>query len=490
MIRAALRMTLKSSLGLLLIGSSLDAEAKLKTSIFPAENLRSFTVPGEAAEICVIPSHFPEIDYSKKDLENEEALCSIDFRANAAICPKLENTNPGINVHLIPSGISRESLMEKNCFSPNPQKPEKNEAKKIAKYKLSTSCSYAPSLLAYYHFSRILGDIGDVPVAVIRTFSTRDYQTLGKLAMQRISKISEQGGTIGDKKLHSLIDDTWRSLNTSLSSPTTSKKQDQLFTESLGQTYGALQKNPRGEESYLEFFNQPGMADDHQQKMTAKFRDENPIFLKVASQSPLSAIVGGDFTQTNVQTFMQMRDASEMVLLDTLLNQQDRFGNIHYESRYFYQTPNQLDAWGHSKVKDSEKLPQDQELVNTSAVQIKRLVMKDNDCGVAKQNHFRQAQVLERVAHLRPKVYRQLLRLAQVYKQKPFVDFLKRDLLWTDADIKRVGENLLGGNGYPGIVGVLKKNCRDGKLKVDLDIDAHFSRKPIPLIDCETGERK
>ena len=45
------------------------------------------------------------------------------------------------------------------------------------------------------------------------------------------------------------------------------------------------------------------------------------------------------------------------------------------------------------------------------AVQVKTMMLKDNDCGVSKQNIARQAALIDRVAHIDPDVYQRVLQL-------------------------------------------------------------------------------
>ena len=101
----------------------------------------------------------------------------IDIRKNAAVCPKLNSTNPGLDIFAIPDGTTAQKFQDTNCKSP--------KGEKIAKYKLSTSCSYTPSLLGYYHVSRILGHVANVPPAVLRTYDLADHIVLGRKALTR-----------------------------------------------------------------------------------------------------------------------------------------------------------------------------------------------------------------------------------------------------------------------------------------------------------------
>jgi len=47
-------------------------------------------------------------------------------------------------------------------------------------------------------------------------------------------------------------------------------------------------------------------------------------------------LVGRTFTVENVQRMVQLRDASDLIVIDTLMNQQDRFGNVHCQNTYYY----------------------------------------------------------------------------------------------------------------------------------------------------------
>ena len=99
-------------------------------------------VPGRNAEICVIPKHLDAGRYFDKDSEIEAQLCNIDAHKNSAVCPKLNSTNPGLDLYSLPQGETLEHVEAARCKTTG--------AHKIAKYKLSSSCSYTPSILGYY----------------------------------------------------------------------------------------------------------------------------------------------------------------------------------------------------------------------------------------------------------------------------------------------------------------------------------------------------
>jgi hypothetical protein len=183
------------------------AYATLTPHLQRGEKIIEHAVPGRNAEVCIVPKHFTEADYADKDAKSEEELCDIDVNINAAVCPKLNSTNPGLDIYSIPQGLTSNKIEAANC--------KIADAKKIAKYKLSTSCSYTPAILGYYHVSRILGRIANVPPSVLRTFDLQKHIALGRKALTKTAT-------------DSLIHKTWLSLMAQLTAP--SKKQQTGLT--------------------------------------------------------------------------------------------------------------------------------------------------------------------------------------------------------------------------------------------------------------------
>jgi hypothetical protein len=210
-----------------------------------------------------------------------------------------------LDFYSLPNGFASQQVEASHCKTPG--------AKKIAKYKLSTSCSYTPSILGYYHLSRMLGGIANVPPAVLRTFDRQNHVALGHTAL-------------GETASSSLIHQTWASLLAQLAAGAGASKRDFLLTDDFTQSYGALSVNPTKEQFYKEFFN----GGSNNVARGATFRDKNPIVAMLARTADVNTFVGRAFTTENVQTMIQLKDAADLIVIDTLLNQQDRFGNIHY----------------------------------------------------------------------------------------------------------------------------------------------------------------
>lgn len=403
-----------------------------------------------ANEICVLPQHFPGAPYTENDIKRENKLCEMVSSENVAVCEKINSTNPGLNFYDLPDGMSAAQVEAKDC--------EVAGAKKKAKYKLSTSCSYTPSLLSYYHVSRILGGVGKVPPAVVRTFDLKRHVEIGRQALNRTAR-------------GSLISQTWSGLFSQLKSPASSSKKAHLFTTDLTQSYGALQWNPSDEAFYREFF--AGGSDALARAVA--FRDRSPVMKLLKSPQILREMVGSALNTQNLQKAVAMKDASEMIILDTLLNQQDRFGNIHFVLSAYRFDPSDLNEDGVPNLK-SEENPTAEEA--QGAVVVKRMVMKDNDCGVAKANIAKQAGLSQSLRHLDPKTYRKLLKLESVIEEASTQKFFMDELLMTSADFLSFKKNVKE------LVSKFRESCRAGNLHLDLDLDAHFSNRPIK-VSCE-----
>lgn len=449
--RRVVRLTQLLLLSGAFLGPSV-AHATLSAHLQRGEKIVDLPVAGRNAEVCVIPKHFVGGEYSDKDIEVETKLCNIDGNTNAAVCPKLNSTNPGLDFYSLPQSVARDDVAAR-C--------ETSGAKKIAKYKLSTSCSYTPSILGYYHMARMLGGIGNVPPTVLRTFDLKNHIALGHKALDQT-----KSGT--------LIHQTWADLVAQLTAGAKANRRDFLLTDDFAQSYGALSENPTKEEFYKEFFN--GGANNVARAQN--FRNGNPIIGMLARNSDISTLVGRNFTTENVQKMVQLKDAADLIAIDTLMNQQDRFGNIHYLQTYYYLDANDLNQDGSAKLKSSKSLTPE-EAARVGAVQVKKLLLKDNDCGVAKDNIAKQTGLADRIAHIDPRTYRLILRFDGIADSAETREFFVRELVFTANDYAEVRKNLKD------LATKLHQTCLQGRLKLDLDLQTHFSAQPLKAQSCD-----
>ena len=450
--KTSLRLSQFLLLCIVSLGSA-SAFATLSAHLQRGEKVVEIPVPGRNAEVCVVPKHFSGAKYSDDDLKVEDRLCSIDENSNAAVCPKMYSTNPGLDMYSLAQGLTPKQVEAARCKTPG--------AKKIAKYKLSTSCSYTPSILGYYHLSRMLGRIANVPPSVLRTFDLRNHIALGRTALAETAP-------------NTLIRQTWTSLMAQLTAGGNGSKRDLLLTDDLAQSYGALSLNPHKEKFYQEFFN--GGANNVARAVN--FRDRNPIVGLLSRNADITTLVGRSFTVDNVQKMVQLRDAANMIVIDTLMNQQDRFGNIHYVETYYYHDAKDLNPDGSANLKSSPKL-NPEEAAQVGAVRVKEMLLKDNDCGVVKQNVAKQAGLADRIAHIDPNTYHRVLLLDESADSPQTKEFFIEGLLFTPNDYMSVRKNLKE------LATKLHQACSQGKLRPDLDLQTHFSNLAPKVQSCD-----
>jgi hypothetical protein len=444
--------------------ASLSANATLNPLFPRGEEIEKIKVPDrEPPEICVIPRHL-KANYSERDLKEEKKLCEMNLYENVAVCPKMNSTNPGLDIHKIPKDYTRKQVVDSNCVIKVAKKRSgkvKNIAKKIAKYKLSTSCSYTPSILSYYHLSRFFGNILNVPPAVLRTVDLKNHLAWGRLALSKA-------------KAGSTIRQTWQGLYSQLSAGSASSKRDLLLTDNADQSYGALLQTASHEEFNKTFFN----GGTGNVGRTTNLRDKNPVIASLAKPGPLN--VGREFTAANVQKIVQLRDAANMIVMDTLLNQQDRMGNIHSIDRYYYLDAQDRDEAGQPKLKIAEDLEKD-DVSKLGAVSVSEVLLKDNDCGVAKDNIDKKVGLDKKIAHIDPNTYSRLLQLNAMMDTPDMKKFFNEELLFTSKDYASVRANLAD------LVNDLHATCISNRLSLDLDLQAHFTGQKSSA-GCELKE--
>ncbi|RYZ76107.1 MAG: hypothetical protein EOP05_05995 [Proteobacteria bacterium] len=439
--------------------AAVPAFATLTPSLPRGERTAQLPTLNGKTEICVIPTHLPQGLYSADDRALENDLCSMQPGQNVATCPKVYSTNPGVDFYSIPAGMTAQSVEQNNnCEA----------GKKIAKYKLSVSCSYTPSIIGYYHLSRLLGGAGRVPVAVLRTLDIDRHKDIANRALNIAAKTEGKDA---------IIYQTWSTVYSFLNKGKAFDKfKDMVFTDAIDQTYGAsirqVKERVLGDKDfYGELFTKAAKGESR----AAAFRDRNPVMAKVKSASPASSLVSTSFSASNVQALLQMKDVSDMILMDHIMSQQDRFGNLDYGLRFAYLE--------NGEMKFATQLSP-QEVSSKRAVEVKAMLMRDNDCGVTKTNVARDEGLLSRVAHMDPVTYKNLLMLNRTADSAEVTTAFKQGMMMTNIDW----------NGYKGRPGVrtllneaattLQARCRSGQLKLDLDLGTHFSGRQAQQ-NCE-----
>ena len=207
-----------------------------------------------------------------------------------------------------------------------------------------------------------------------------------------------------------------------------------LYTKDGKQLYGVLQANPTGEQSYPHLSDLAGAA---------AFAASSE-FAKVTSSSPLKLNykdAAGKLNQDAVQQIVQIRDLSDMVLIDYIMSQADRFsGNMHSEKVYLWIENGVLKS--DSKKSDPAKAAEQLKQIPADAVLVNRMIMKDNDAGLISGNSAKTNHLLEKISHMDSKTYDRLLDLQKELQKPEVAQWYQTELLFTSADFNTMKNNV------------------------------------------------
>lgn len=430
-------------------------------------------------EVCIIPpieNTFIVTNYKKKDKEKINQLCDIDF-SEKELCPKLNSTNPGI---LVLEQEKENVDCSKKNFSVD------------AKYKQSITCSYSGSALAAFHLSRILDLDLNTPVSVVKTMDTNRHLDLVNKAL----------GILNGRQSE-VIYKTWSQFK----SKYPNKSDENLFVDRGNYVYGALSENIKKEYIYTEVSG-IGPYDTRYER----FKTQTP-YSRVSNNENLNVMFPQEFNSPEklAPKIKQMEDVTNMVILDTLLSQDDRIGNIHFyiswgqinngELKLKKLNKDELSSLEKLYIKNRKKdirpsrwTEKDFEQLSdqfdsTSNLQsnggsindskkflVREMVLKDNDCGVdvdKRSNKMRQIDAIEGIRHISIKSYQNLLKFYSYAKSnlQTVKNFFLNSLLYREKDFiapsNKSSKDFM--SNLEKVVKTLKENCKSGKLKRDLN---------------------
>jgi hypothetical protein len=454
-------------------------------------------------EQCFILNHFPEGSgavYHQSDAKKEKELCGVSFDDKGiGLCPKTWSTSPGTIVYDM-----RESKYNGNpeafgsafCARQRALKDTAAGVDKLASFKQSvngqfhqsTSATYAQASGLYYHFSRYLNAIVDVPVAVMRTMDRQAH----------LHRVASKGPAIAQGRM---IAAGWNVVNSAEKNPAGYAPTNEFYygDPQDGLLYGVMLKN-RGERYGAEFngnISGKGYTEQY------AFMQKTPAFIALASQAnvldalPIAVaqskkdpVVGKALgaTLTNEQMMFWMRELSEILILDHIFSQQDRPGNIDYTWDWYY-----VDEAGELKsVRTDSKVSRS----GTNSIQppdevkqigrrylIQKTQLNDNDAGGRRYTNFTQKfGLLAKLRHLNPVSYRQLVRLAKDFETKgPFYKYLQDTFYISDANADLISRNAIQA------AQILHSACIAGTMKFDLNPEVYLVKQQVEQVqvDCE-----
>jgi hypothetical protein len=424
-----------------------NAHAYLDTSVARGDSETLYQSPKNYVEKCVITRNLPFAE-TRRSPKKEEKLCSIDLHVDAkvGVCPKYGSTNPALDIYQLAEEANKLRFEADVCtnaaIEPDPTK--------IAKFKASVSCSYTPSIIGYYHLSQFLN--GPVtPAAVLRTYDAEMHRAQREKAMNALSKVPS--------KRDALIAKTWNGEWGKAYNNPRSINGERVFTADLKGVYGALLENTRGETRYKEVY---GGWRDYEKRFDS-FTAQKP-YQRIIDPRPLAQTVGKTFAEA-APILQQVHDVSTMLILDYLMAQTDRPGNIHYKEYYWAQNTD-------GSIKREKE-------TFAGAVPVKEMVLTDNDCGLIKGNETKRRGLLNMLGHIHPQTYKSLQRLAQEFatNESAMTRFLKHEWLFSDSDIKNFRGDTVE------LARHLKSRCKAGSLHLDADVKEFLAGKTTQSCD-------
>ncbi len=461
------------------------------------------TVVMHGKEQCVALVRFsPEsqAQYLPKDASKEQELCAVAFDDKAiGLCPKTWSTSPGTIVYDL--GKSKyngnpSQFEAEYCPKQRALKGKVEGVKKLASFKQSvngqfqqrTSATYSQASPLYYHFSRYLNATVDVPVAVMRTMDAQDH----------LHRVASKGPGL----VHGgMIAAGWNVVVSAEKNPSGYIPTDEFYYGDPKDDlfYGTMLKGP-GARCGPEFNgNIAGKGYTEQyafmQKTPAFLALSSPKNFALASAEGLSASKADPVVAKALgsgvspqQMMFWMTELSDILMLDYIFNQQDRPGNIDYRWVWYY-----IDSGGRlqSSTVDSEAgrpamasvaaPPEVKSSPKTFLIQ--KIQINDNDAGGRHYTNFtKKFGLLEKIRHLSPIAYRQLIRLANDFQGKgPLYKYFSTNFNMSDAYIGAIAQNAAQA------AQILKATCKSGSMNFDLAPESYLAGGQVEAIrvDCD-----
>jgi hypothetical protein len=270
--------------------------------------------------------------YRESDNKKEQELCAISFEdKRIGLCPKTWSTSPGTIVYDIHKSKYNENpgaFEAAYCPRQRALKDTIAGVDKLASFKQSingqfhqsTSATYSQASALYYHFSRYLNAIVDVPVAVMRTMDRQ----------QHLHRVASKGSAIAQGRM---IAAGWNVVNSAEKNPAGYVPTNEFYygDPQNGLFYGVMLKN-RGARYGAEFngnISGKGYTEQY------AFLQKTPAFVALASQTNvLDAVPPGIALSkkdpvvaralgpdvSNEQMVFWMQELSEILILDHIFS--------------------------------------------------------------------------------------------------------------------------------------------------------------------------
>lgn len=441
----------------------------------------NYNSPGEVQESCVKVTHIPNGKYSDKDLAKENELCGINFYETdkIALCPKLWSTTGATLIFDVSAMGAKASQFEsKSC--PQLQGKKTEGAKSVAKFKQNTvqegtSAVSFRGILSYYHLSRYF-DFGiKVPPVVYREMDVK----------QHLKRVTRVGAASHASEPMNKVAWKWF-LNLETGGDDESARQ-YLLTKNSKSIKGVLYKD-KGQKYPLEF-----IGSEDTDAGSSAFLSTAPYRALKSKDSMMKAIAAANEKtgkkHSALQMALWMRDLSEITLIDYILGQEDRIGNIDFTWKWYYLEDGVVKTLEEkSESLNSSKIAVPEEIAKFNPILIKETHLGDNDQSILDwdvTSYARTEGALKTINHFSSKTYAKLYALVENFDSGlNFGKYFREDIGVMSSDAARIKKFSVEA------LNILKAKCTAGELRFDLDMptDVLLNSVKEVKVNCDKPE--
>ncbi len=423
----------------------------------------SVLAPAQATSACVVLPPLPGSPAEPEADRERARRCRIDFASpDTAVCPKTWSTSPAALVYDLsatPWAGRSNDFQQQVCARGRTARSEAGAEMAVFKTSVNgadTSATYAPASLLYDHLSRWLKTRVHVPVAVRQQFPVRWYRE--QVAEPGLALATEQGsGAMLRAGWARVVETLAATGGQSPAAEMLSPDGEAIWGASLlftGKRYGSEVNGTRASGW--------GVGQNRDFQQTAPYLLlRNPEALEEAtreaisvarSDSQMAAALPADIDPRQIQWWAG--EVLEIAVLDFLLGQQDRIGNIDYQWRWHWLQDGQL-----------RSLPDAAEEAPPGAVRLRATWLNDNDAGirVGYTNYAQRTGMVEGLRRFDPNLYRRLRALAADFEVGGVVSrAIGNNYGLRTAEVEAIARRVVA------LDQILRRDCLAGRYQFDL----------------------
>ena len=396
-------------------------------------------------------------------VQASDAFCAIDFDSySTAICSKNWSTSAAALVYDL-SGTEWEDRGAEFEREVCPMGTHARDAARseLAVFKHSmnfrdTSGTYAPAILLYDHLSRWLNATVQVPATAELRFNSDWYS----------ARVVEPGLALASQHAsRKMLLAAWQHLATALANPGSRDGREFMLDEGDTLWGAALLFTGRRYGPEINGTRASGWGSGQ----NYDFQHTAPFFALRSDKDLAGAIKEGIYSARTdpkmaqalpadaspVQVGWWMLELLDIVVLDFLLGQQDRIGNIDYQWRWL---------WLEDDEPRSEPATSDTPPVD-GAVRLRTTWLNDNDAGIrrAYANYARKTGMITGLRHFNPDLYKRLKALAaDMEAQGPMYRAMAGNYHLTSSELASIATRVAE------LDQTITADCKAGKYRFDL----------------------